>query len=155
MKRLLCAVLTVALVFGLCGCFQPLDKDGMVYEEPKTIEIFNVDNKDVFDTGYYGMQFKYDDNEQSFDEKITVTVYFKRLTDFNSDWEVYVTDHELVEDEIIFFDNTEPDLYNEANMEIVSGQWIYVRCSCNSDTSAEPSNGSFTASYYAGTGKKS
>ncbi|MBR3248134.1 MAG: hypothetical protein IKG03_07050 [Clostridiales bacterium] len=152
MKRILCALMIMVLTLCLSGCFQPLDKDGMVYEEPPSIEVLNITNEDVFDTGYYGMQFKYDDREPTYAEKITVTVYFNRRTDLDTDWAVYVSDYELPVLNESYIKYSEPDLYNEGNMEIVSGQWIYVRCTCNSATSDAPSKASFEASYFAGTG---
>ncbi|MBQ5767401.1 MAG: hypothetical protein IIV94_00765, partial [Clostridiales bacterium] len=72
MKRLLSLLTTVVFAMSLSGCFQPLDKDGMVFGGKK-VEFLNIENKDVFDGGYYGMQFKYDDREPSYAEKITVT----------------------------------------------------------------------------------
>ena len=135
---------------GLSGCFQPLDKDGMVYEEPPEIQVFSIGKEDVSGTGYYGMQFLYDDREPSYTEKITVTVYFKRRNDLDTDWAVYVTDHEIPFFNENYIKYEEPDLYNEGNMEIVSGQWIYVRC--DPADSATSSKGSFDASYFAGTG---
>ena len=125
MRRLLSLLTVVVFAIGLSGCFQPLDKDGMVFGGKK-VEFLNIENKDVFDGGYYGMQFKYDDREPSYAEKITVTVYFERKGDPGTDWEVFVTDHKLPEfkDDVSYLSHVEPDLYNEANMEIVSGQWI-------------------------------
>lgn len=153
MKRLLSLLTAVVFAIGLSGCFQPLDKDGMVFGGKK-VEFLNIENKDVFDGGYYGMQFKYDDREPSYAEKITVTVYFESKGDPGTDWEVFVTDHTLPEfkDDVSYLGHAEPDLYNEGNMEIVSGQWIYVHCTCNAETSEAPSKGSFKAYYYADTG---
>ena len=153
MKRLLSLLMAVVFAMSLSGCFQPLDKDGMVFGGKK-VEFLNIENKDVFDGGYYGMQFKYDDREPSYAEKITVTVYFERKGDPGTDWEVFVTDHKLPEfkDDVSYLSHAEPDLYNEGNMEIVSGQWIYVHCTCNAANSDAPSNGSFKAYYYADTG---
>jgi len=152
-KRLLSLLTVVVFAIGLSGCFQPLDKDGMVFGGKK-VEFLNIENKDVFDGGYYGMQFKYDDREPSYAEKITVTVYFDRKGDSNTDWEVFVTDHKLPEfkDDVSYLSHAEPDLYNEGNMEIVSGQWIYVHCTNNAGNSSAPSNESFKAYYYADTG---
>ena len=153
MKRLLSLLMAVVFAMSLSGCFQPLDKDGMVFGGKK-VEFLNIENKDVFDGGYYGMQLKYDDREPSYAEKITVTVYFERKGDPGTDWEVFVTDHKLPEfkDNVSYLSHAEPDLYNEGNMEIVSGQWIYVHCTCNAANSDAPSNGSFRAYYYADTG---
>ncbi len=153
MKRLLSLLTAVVFAMSLSGCFQPLDKDGMVFGGKK-VEFLNIENKDVFDGGYYGMQFKYDDREPSYAEKITVNIYFDSKGDSNTDWEVFVTDHKLPEfkDDVSYLSHAEPDLYNEGNMEIVSGQWIYVHCTRNAANSDAPSNGSFKAYYYADTG---
>lgn len=153
MKRLLCLLFTMVFVAGLSGCFQPLDKDGMVFGGKK-VDFLNIGNEDLSNKGYYGMQFKYDGREPSYAEKITVTVYFERKGDPGTDWEVFVTDHKLPEfkDDVSYLSHAEPDLYNEGNMEIVSGQWIYVHCTCNAANSDAPSNGSFKAYYYADTG---
>ena len=154
MKRLLSILLTVAFVMGLSGCFQPLDKDGMVYHEPASIGILSVDSKDVFESGYYKMQFLYDDIEPSFEEEYRVTVYFKSSTDSNVDWEVYVLDHSLSDGFVKILDRSEPDLYNEGSMELVSGQWIYVRCKVKTVDSDTPPQGRFEASYFEGSGDR-
>ena len=153
MKRLLCLLFTMVFVAGLSGCFQPLDKDGMVFGGKK-VDFLSITNEDIFDEEYYGIQLKYDGREPSYAEKITVTVYFERKGDPGTDWEVFVTDHKLPEfkDNVSYLSHAEPDLYNEGNMEIVSGQWIYVHCTCNAANSDAPSNGSFKAYYYADTG---
>ena len=153
MKRLLCLLFTMVFVVGLSGCFQPLDKDGMVFGGKK-VDFLSITNEDIFDEEYYGLQLKYDGREPSYAEKITVTVYFERKGDPGTDWEVFVTDHKLPEfkDNVSYLSHAEPDLYNEGNMEIVSGQWIYVHCTCNAANSDAPSNGSFKAYYYADTG---
>ena len=153
MKRLLCLLFTMVFVAGLSGCFQPLDKDGMVFGGKK-VDVLSIENEDIFDEEYYGIQLKYDGREPSYAEKITVTVYFERKGDPGTDWEVFVTDHKLPEfkDNVSYLSHAEPDLYNEGNMEIVSGQWIYVHCTCNAANSDAPSNGSFKAYYYADTG---
>ena len=153
MKRLLCLLFTMVFVAGLSGCFQPLDKDGMVFGGKK-VDFLSITNEDIFDEEYYGIQLKYDGREPSYAEKITVTVYFDRKGDSGTDWEVFVTDHKLPEfkDDVSYLSHAEPDLYNEGNMEIVSGQWIYVHCTRNAANSDAPSNGSFKAYYYADTG---
>ena len=151
MKRLLCLLFTMVFVAGLSGCFQPLDKDGMVFGGKK-VDFLSITNEDIFDEEYYGIQLKYDGREPSYAEKITVTVYFERKGDPGTDWEVFVTDHKLPEfkDNVSYLSHAEPDLYNEG--EIVSGQWIYVHCTRNAANSDAPSNGSFKAYYYADTG---
>ena len=153
MKRLLCLLFTMVFVAGLSGCFQPLDKDGMVFGGKK-VDVLSIENEDIFDEEYYGIQLKYDGREPSYAEKITVTVYFERKGDPGTDWEVFVTDHKLPEfkDDVSYLSHAEPDLYNEGNMEIVSGQWIYVHCTRNAANPDAPSNGSFKAYYYADTG---
>ena len=52
MKRLLSLLMAVVFAMSLSGCFQPLDKDGMVFGGKK-VEFLNIENKDVFDGGYY------------------------------------------------------------------------------------------------------
>ena len=153
MKRLLSLLIVVVFAMSLSGCFQPLDKDGMVFGGKK-VDVLSIENEDVFDEEYYGIQLKYDGREPSYAEKITVTVYFESKGDPGTDWEVFVTDHKLPEfkDDVSYLSHAEPDLYNEGNMEIVSGQWIYVHCTCNAANSDAPSNGSFRAYYYADTG---
>ena len=154
MKRLLSLLLTVAFVMGLSGCFQPLDKDGTVYQEPASITILSVDSKDVFESGYYCMRFFYIDIEPSYQEEYRVTVYFKSSTDSNVDWEVYVSDYSFSDGSVKILDRLEPDLYNEGNMELVSGQWIYVRCISKASDSDTPPQGTFEASYFEGTGQR-
>ena len=149
MKRLLCVLLTIVFVMGLSGCFQPLDKDGMVFGGKK-VEFLNITNEDVFDDGYYGMQFKYDDREPSFAEKITVNIYFDSNGNPDTNWEVFVTEYQL--GTLSYFKHVEPVLTNEGSIEIVSGEWIYVHCTCNAETYDVPSNGSIKAFYYEDTG---
>ena len=153
MKRVLSLLMTVAFVMGLSGCFQPLDKNGMVFGGKK-VEFLNIENEDIFDVGYYGMQFKYDDREPSYAEKITVTINFDSKGDSNTNWEVFVTEHKLPDFDVnlSYLKAAKPDLTNEGSIEIVSGQWIYVHCTCNSETSEAPSKGSLKAYYYADTG---
>lgn len=154
MKRLLSLLLAVVFAMGLSGCFQPLDKDGMVYHEPAEYAFMTVNSKDVFESGYYGMQFLYNDIEPSYQEEYHVTVYFKSSTDSNVDWEVYVRDYSIPDGYVRIFDSLEPDLYNEGNMELVSGQWIYVRCISKASDSDTPPQGAFEASYFEGTGQR-
>ena len=154
MKRLLSLLLAVVFTMGLSGCFQPLDKDGMVYQEPASITILSVDSKDVFESGYYRMQLLYNDIEPSYQEEYRVTVYFKSSTDSNVDWEVYVSDYSFSDGSVKILDRLEPDLYNEGSMELVSGQWIYVRCISKAVDSDTPPQGRFEASYFEGSGNR-
>lgn len=154
MKRLLSLLTAVVFAIGLSGCFQPLDKDGMVYHEPAEIKAFSVDANDVLESGYYGMRFLYNDIEPSYQEEYRVTVYFNILAASNVEWEVYVRDNSIPDGNVKFFDSLEPDLYNEGNMEVVSGQWIYVRCISKATDSDTPPQGTFEASYFDGTGNR-
>ena len=154
MKRLLSLLMAVVFAIGLSGCFQPLDKDGMVYQEPAEYTFMSVDSKDVFESGYYGIQLLYNGIEPSYQEEYHVTVYFKSSSDSNVDWEVYVRDNSLPENYMRILDDEEPDLYNEGNMELVSGQWIYVRCISKATDSDTPPQGTFEASYFDGTGNR-
>lgn len=154
MKRLLSLLMAVVFAIGLSGCFQPLDKDGMVYQEPAEYMFMSVDSKDVFESGYSSIQLLYNGIEPSYQEEYHVTVYFKSSSDSNVDWEVYVRDNSLPENYMRIFDDEEPDLYNEGNMELVSGQWIYVRCISKASDSDTPPQGTFEASYFEGTGRR-
>ena len=153
MKRLLSAIFTIFFVMGLSGCFQPADKDGMVYHEPAEVGFMNIDGKDVLESGYYGMRFLYNNVEPSYEEEFHVIVYFRNSTDSNVDWEVYVRDKSLPDGFESILDKEKPVNYNEG-VEIVSGQWIYVRCISQSPDSDTPPKGSLRASYLQGTGNR-
>ena len=102
---------------------------------------FTISNEDVFEKGYYSVQF------DSFSG-----AYFFCSTKDNSGsdikWSLYLSDKELSEDEIKELSKTEPLLVNEGSDSIREGQWIYVLCNINKDTASSPVNSAFNLSSY-------
>lgn len=103
---------------------------------PPTGMGFDLSNEDVFETGYYHVMF---------DTFSSAVIYFESNNEQDSDieWAVYITDHELNDEEIDELLNQEPIAINEGSADINAEQWIYVFCNINSKTSASPTNSTF------------
>ncbi len=108
--------------------------------EPCTINLFNVENEDIFGTGYYGTEVEF---EYAQEQDVTFCRYWN--SDIN--WYVYVFDEEFKGSLEELQDKT-PALVNEGNLDLTEGQWVYVYCDCNSGTADEPTDGYYQASYW-------
>jgi hypothetical protein len=114
--------------------------DDMDHEPPQGLT-FDISNKDIFEKGYYAVQF------DSF-----AGAYFSWSSKNNSgsdiEWSVYLSDKELSEDEIKELAKTKPLAVNEGSNEISEGQWIYVLCSINKETASAPVDSTFRLKSY-------
>lgn len=114
--------------------------DDMDHEPPQGLT-FDISNKDIFEKGYYAVQFN------SF-----TGAYFSWSSKNNSgsdiEWSVYLSDKELSEDEIKELSKTKPLAVNEGSDSIREGQWIYVLCSINKETASAPVDAAFHLSSF-------
>ena len=114
--------------------------DDMDHEPPQGLT-FDISNKDIFEKGYYAVQF------DSF-----TGAYFSWSSKNNSgsdiEWSVYLSDKELSEDEIKELAKTKSLGVNEGSDAINEGQWIYVLCSINKETASAPVDSTFHLSSF-------
>ncbi|MBR4430107.1 MAG: hypothetical protein IKS75_02315 [Clostridiales bacterium] len=160
LKSILCSILAiaaVAAVFTGCGSkdvkkdTKPardknttsannnsnVDWDQVI--EPREIWLFDLDDEDIFETGYYGQQVEL--------EYPSDKIIFARYWSDDVEWKVYVLDEELT-DGFEALEEMEPVLVNDGEIEIQEGQWIYVYCGCNSATCDKPVGGRYKAYYW-------
>ena len=140
----LCILLLLMGIFAGCSNKEAVkasnniedDPDDYGYGEPASGMGFIITNEDVFETGYYHVQY---------DTFYSAYVYFTSNNEADSDveWRVYVVDHELDDEEIDELLTKEPIAINSGSADIYSGQWIYVFCSVNSKTAESPTNSTF------------
>lgn len=164
LKSILCGILIVAVAAAFAGCGKDIKKDtkhsrtkdtksvatgdnagdnaddNIVLYEPCTCILFNITNGDVFETGYYGMKVEYTMSSNG-------EVYFKKKTNDDLEWKVYVLDEELT-DGYEALEDMEPALVNDGELELEEGQWIYVYCNCNSLTGGNSVNAEYEAWYW-------
>lgn len=134
LKSILCGILAIAAaasVFTGCGS-KDIKRDtkhsrtkdttsvdnnvdgGQIYE-PREIWLFDLDDGDIFETGYYGQQVEL--------EYPTDKIIFARYWSDDVEWKVYVLDEELT-DGYEALEEMEPVLVNDGEIEIREGQWI-------------------------------
>jgi hypothetical protein len=158
LKSILCGILAIAAaasVFTGCGS-KDVKKDtkpsrtkettsadnnvdgGQIYE-PREIWLFDLDDEDIFETGYYGQQVEL--------EYPTNKLIFARYWSDDVEWKVYVLDEELT-DGFEALEEMQPALVNDGEIAIQEGQWIYVYCGCNSATCDKLVGGRYKAYYW-------
>jgi len=162
-KHILIYIFIVAIIFALPACSNGTDAadtqistsesstrssnfkapdfpENMEHEPPQGMG-FNISNEDIFETGYYAIQY------DSFDD-----AYFFWSSTNNSEldieWSVYLSDNELTEEEIDDLSKTESLGVNEGSNEIREGQWIYVLCNINKETASVPVDSTFRLSSF-------
>ena len=159
-KHILIYILTAGIIFTLPACSNVADTqvstsatstrssnfrapdlpDDMELEPPQGMG-FDISNTDVFDKGYYAVQY----------DSFSIAYFaWSSTNDSGSDieWSVYLSDNELSEDEIKALSKTEPLAVNEGSDEIHDGQWIYVLCSVNKETASAPVDSTFHLTSY-------
>ena len=152
-KVIICGLMTATMAvssFTGCGTMTGNDKpaktttvvveDGPGFFEPSEDVLVRVDNEDIFETGYYSEQAKYEFYGPS--QKVS----FRRLEDRDINWYVYLLDEEVKD--LKDLEDLSPSLVNEGDLVIVEGQWIYIQCDCNSATAEEPSKGYYSGNYF-------
>ncbi|MGN0325901.1 MAG: hypothetical protein ACI4DW_06300 [Lachnospiraceae bacterium] len=109
--------------------------DDMDHEPPAGLGI-DLSNEEIFETGYYCIQY------DSFEE---ANIFFESNNEKDADieWSVYIVDEELSIEEIGDLSTQDPVAINEGSARVNGGQWIYVLCNINSKTASEPSNSTF------------
>lgn len=118
--------------------------------EPKEVSLLQIDNDDVFEKGYYEFFFDYEEEGGKNYQLITKAV-FRRMWDTDTEWKIYVSERKIAESYLInYFESTEPTLINDGELEIHSGQWIYLYCEHNSSNSDEPNRSGYTIKYLFG-----
>jgi hypothetical protein len=114
--------------------------DDMEHEPPQGMG-FDISNKDVFEKGYYAVQY---------DTFSGAYFFWSSTNESGSDieWSVYLSDKELTEEEIKELSKTESLGVNEGSDAIREGQWIYVLCSLNKETASAPVDSTFHLSSF-------
>ena len=159
-KHILICILVAGLVFTLPACSNVTDTqastsatstrssnykapdfpENMDHEPPQGMG-FDISNEDIFEKGYYAVQY----------DSFTSAYFFWSSTNNSGsdiEWNVYLTDEELSEDEVKELSKTEPLAVNEGSDSIREGQWIYVLCSINKETASAPVDSTFHLSSY-------
>ena len=114
--------------------------DDMDHEPPQGMG-FDISNEDIFEKGYYAVQY----------DSFTSAYFFWSSTNNSGsdiEWSVYLSDTELTEDEIKELSKTKPLAVNEGSDSIYEGQWIYVLCSVNKETAKAPVDSAFRLSSF-------
>ena len=114
--------------------------DDMDHEPPQGMG-FHISNKDIFEKGYYAVQY---------DSFSGAYFAWSSTNESGSDieWSVYLSDNELSEDEIKELSKTKPLAVNEGSDAIREGQWIYVLCNINKETASAPVDSTFHLSSF-------
>jgi len=114
--------------------------DDMDHEPPQGMG-FDISNKDIFEKGYYAVQY----------DSFSIAYFaWSSTNESGSDieWSVYLSDKELSEDEIKELSKTKPLAVNEGSDAIEEGQWIYVLCNINKETATAPVDSTFHLSSF-------
>ncbi len=146
MKRKIFLGIISILLFIFTGCGNQnaahstnngvIDLPDGVEEEPPAGMGFELTNEDVFETGYYYVQYDSFDGAKIFFES-------NNEPDSNIEWSVYIVDNELSAEEIEALPSQNQVAINEGSANISGGQWIYVLCNINSKTASSPINATF------------
>ena len=159
-KHILIYILIVGIIFTLTACSNVADTqvpssatstrssnfkapdmpDDMDHEPPQGMG-FDISNKDIFEKGYYAVQY---------DSFSGAYFAWSSTNESGSDieWSVYLSDNELSEDEIKELSKTKPLAVNEGSDAIREGQWIYVLCNINKETASAPVDSTFHLSSF-------
>lgn len=116
--------------------FKAPDMPANMEHEPPQGMGFDVSNEDIFEKGYYAVQY----------ESFTSAYFFWSSTNKSEsdiEWSVYLSDKELSDDEVKELSKTKPLAVNEGSDAICRGQWIYVLCSINKETASNPVDSTF------------
>ena len=154
-KHILILILITGIIFALPACSNVTDTQvstsvtstkssnfkapdlpvNMEHEPPQGLG-FDISNKDIFEKGYYAVQY---------DSFSGAYIYWSSTNESGSDieWSVYLSDKELSEDEIRELSKTEPLAVNEGSDAISEGQWIYILCNINKETASAPVDSTF------------
>ena len=159
-KHILIYILIAGIIFILPACSKSSDAkvptsepptkssnfkapdmpDNMEHEPPQGMG-FDISNEDIFEKGYYAVQY----------DSFTSAYFFWSSTDESGsdiEWSVYLSDKELSDDEIKELSKTKPLAVNEGSDAIQQGQWIYVLCSINKETASSPVDSTFHLSSF-------
>ena len=159
-KHILICILVAGFVFTLPACSNVTDTkaptsatstrssnykapdfpDDLDHEPPQGMG-FDISNEDIFEKGYYAVQY---------DSFIGAYFFWSSTNNSGSDieWSVYLSDNELSEDEIKELSKTQSLGVNEGSDFVYEGQWIYVLCSINKETASAPVDSTFHLSSF-------
>ena len=159
-KHILIYILIAGVIFTLPACSKETDTqvptraastrssnykapdfpDDLDHEPPQGMG-FDISNEDIFEKGYYAVQY---------DSFIGAYFFWSSTNNSGSDieWSVYVSDNELSEDEIKELSKTNSLGVNEGSDIVYEGQWIYVLCSINKETASAPADSTFHLSSF-------
>ena len=159
-KHILICILIAGFIFILSACskgtepqysasvtstkssnYKAPDMPDNIDHEPPSGMGFDISNEDIFEKGYYEVQY----------DTFSGAYFFwsmKNNSDSDIEWSVYVSDNELSEDEIKELSKTESLGVNEGSDEVAEGQWIIVICNINKETASAPVDSTFHLSSY-------
>ena len=145
-----CMIGLMALVALFSGC-----TDGKAPEpageEPAFNMLFEISDKD-FEDGYFSYMVEFEQKDDCFYE-VTYPLRFSTY-DQDGDWKVYVYDSGVGSNVLGFLEKQEPALVNSGEVEVVSGQWIFVVRDQDVPDAEAKSKGRARAGYFARTEKK-
>lgn len=105
--------------------------DKMDHEPPTSI-LVELRNEDIFEKGYYEYEYTVFSSGVAY-------IVSENDSESGTEWKVYISDTRLSEEEIYALEETEPVAINKGETRITRGQWIYILCNVNSQTSEAPS----------------
>ena len=114
--------------------------DDLDHEPPQGMG-FDISNEDIFEKGYYAVQY----------DSFTSAYFFWSSTNNSGsdiEWSVYVSDEKLTEDEIKELSKTKSLGVNEGSDAVAEGQWIIVICNINKETADAPVDSTFHLSSF-------
>ena len=145
-----CMIGLMALVALFSGC-----TDGKAPEpageEPAFNMLFEISDKD-FEDGYFSYMVEFEQKDDCFYE-VTYPLRFSTY-DQDGDWKVYVYDSGVGSNVLGFLEKQEPALVNSGEVEVVSGQWIFVVRDQDVPDAEAKSKGRASAGYFARMEKK-
>ena len=159
-KHILIYIFVAGVIFALPACSKETDTqvptsaastrssnykapdfpDDLDHEPPQG-RGFDISNEDIFEKGYYAVQY----------DSFTSAYFFWSSTNNSGsdiEWSVYLSDNELSEDEIKELSKTQSLGVNEGSDLVYEGQWIYVLCSINKETASSPADSTFHLSSF-------
>lgn len=154
-KHILIYILIAGIIFILSACSDGIENqvpstatstkpsnfnapdmpDDMEHEPPQGMG-FDISNEDIFEQGYYAVQY----------DSFSSAYFFWSMTNNSEsdiEWSVYLSDKELTEEDIKELSKTKPLAVNEGSDSIHEGQWIYILCNINKETASAPVDSTF------------
>ena len=140
MRRLLILISAFLLILFSASCSKPVENLESAPDEAAWF-IVEVSGEDVFEKGYHGERIL---------SSMPVFYSLSAVPEDDAKWSIYISDEELTDEEARALNGTLPVVTEAGDVEVKYGQWFYVFCDVNSETSEEPSKATFSISWSSG-----